>query len=199
MFRKLILFCMINLSLCQQQAEPLPSENYGRIFSNSTRNLPSDNRAVTCTSPLFYGFVQRAGTTKYYATADLQMNWIDAQNYCNSLGANLPVARSAVDIDFFRWFVGGKFMKPSYEIVSSFIVKGWSGYWLGMYNSLETNSWRWIDNSPFINPDWDKPSQPEGGLQHFGFDLYDIVQKKHKGWHDWHMHGYNLVLCELKC
>ncbi|RNA34221.1 hypothetical protein BpHYR1_044889, partial [Brachionus plicatilis] len=82
-----------------------------------------------------YGFIQRAGTNKYYATADLQMNWIDVENY---------------------WFVCGKFMNPSYAIHNGYKVLGFSGYWLGLYKSLETNSWRWIDNSPLAFVDWDK-------------------------------------------
>ncbi|CAF0711080.1 unnamed protein product [Brachionus calyciflorus] len=201
MIRKLILLCIIKLILCEEQQQPLPSPNYGRVFINTTSNFQSDKRVLTCSGPASYGFVQRAGTNKYYATADLQMNWVDAQNYCQSFGANLPVASRASDTDFFRWFVGGKFMTLSYHIFG-ITEHNFSGYWLGMYKSLETKSWKWIDNSPFIYSDWDT-AQPDGDrfsrIEHFAFDLYDIGSKKHRGWHDWVITGYNLVLCELKC
>ncbi|RNA28450.1 serine threonine kinase [Brachionus plicatilis] len=211
MIKNIILLCLIKLILCQQQQPPLPSPSFGRVFRNliKTRNFYFNDNNSICTNPAAYGFVQRAGTAKYYATADLQMNWIDAENYCQFFGAHLPVAADASDNNFFRWFVGGKFMNPSYENIKGYSIMSWSGYWLGAYKSLETNSWKWIDNSPFLYEDWDKtwpvPQGPQPGehdnkgLEHNAFDLYDISLKKHRGWHDLHMQGYNLVLCELKC
>lgn len=96
---------MVNLILCEQQQSPLPSPSFGRIFknSNNTRNFffPNNNILV-CTNPAAYGFVQRAGTTKYYATADIQLTWIDAENYCQYFDAHLPVAVDASDMNFFR-------------------------------------------------------------------------------------------------
>lgn len=89
-------------------------------------------------------------------------------------------------------------MNPSYEFLNGYTEMPWSGYWLGLYKSLETNSWRWIDDTPLIYVEW-AISQPNGGFDYFVFDFYDLSQKKHKGWHDWKMLGNSLVLCELKC
>ncbi|RNA05364.1 hypothetical protein BpHYR1_026669 [Brachionus plicatilis] len=200
MIKFLAILNLINLILCQQQQKPLSSRSFGRDFNNSIRTRNFDNRISACTNPASYDFIQRAGTSKYYAIADIQMNWIDAENYCQKFGAHLPVASSAR-------FVGGKFMNPSYENYNSLKIMSWSGYWLGLYKSLEKNTWRWIDDSPLTYFDWDKTfqnhdgslnPQPQGGLEYFVVDLYEIKQKKHRGWHDHMMLGYSLVLCELK-
>ena len=95
-------------------------------------------------------------------------------------------------------------MNPSYVYISNgYTIASWSGYWLGLYKSLETNSWRWIDDSPLTYSDWDKthsPPQPSGGLEYFAFDIYKINPSMgHKGWHDAPMLTFNLVLCELRC
>ncbi|RMZ98887.1 macrophage mannose receptor 1-like [Brachionus plicatilis] len=196
----LLIFNLIQFILCQHQQKPLPSPSFGRIFNKSMKTRSFDNNLSACSDPASYGFIQRAGTNKYYAIADIQMNWIDAENYCQSFGAHLPVAASASDTNFFRWFVGGKFMNPSYSYYNGYIIYPWSGYWLGLYKSFETKSWRWIDDSPFtyFNWNWNEPND-EHGVENFGMDFYSISQKNHTGWNDWTMLGYNIVLCELKC
>ena len=104
MIKFLAILNFIQLILCQNQQKPLPSPSFGRVFnnnnSNKTRNF--DNIFSTCINPASNGFIQRVGTTKYYLIADIQMNWIDAENYCQSFGAHLPVATSASDTNFFR-------------------------------------------------------------------------------------------------
>ncbi|RNA15691.1 macrophage mannose receptor 1 [Brachionus plicatilis] len=183
----LLIFNLIQFILCQHQQKPLPSPSFGRVFNKSMKTRSFDNNLSACSDLASYGFIQRAGTNKYYAIADIQMNWIDAENYCQSFGAHLPVAASASDTNFFRWFVGGKFMNPSYSYYNAYIIEA-SGYWLGLYKSFETNSWRWIDDSPLTFSDWDKNfirPQPEGGLMYFAFDKYEINPSPgHKGWHD---------------
>ncbi|RNA05844.1 hypothetical protein BpHYR1_011337 [Brachionus plicatilis] len=202
MIKFLAILNLAQLILCQHQQKPLPSPSFGRIFNNSIKTRHFGNGLSACTNPASFGFIKRAGTTKYYSIADIQMNWIDGENYCQSFGAHLPVAVSASDTNFFRWFVGGKFMIPSYEQNGGYHVQHWSGYWLGFYKSLESNSWKWIDDSPLTYVVWDTTwlrPQPQGGIQYFAFDFYDIIQKKHRGWHDTFMLLFNLVICELKC
>ncbi|RNA26341.1 hypothetical protein BpHYR1_004038 [Brachionus plicatilis] len=170
MIKLLAILNLIHVILCQNQQKPLPSPSFGRIFNNTIKTRNFGNGLSACTNPGSYGFIQRAGTTKYYLIADIQMNWIDGENYCQSFGAHLPVAASAR-------FVGGKFMIPSYNIGASnggYHQYTFSGYWLGFYKSLETNSWRLIDDSPLIYFDW-ASGQPDEGFMRFGMDWYSIT------------------------
>ncbi|RNA41475.1 C-type lectin domain family 4 member M-like isoform X1 [Brachionus plicatilis] len=185
---------LIQLILCQHQQKPLPSPSFGRIFNNTIKTRNFDNSLSACTNPSSYGFIQRAGTTKYYAIADLQMNWIDGENYCQSFGAHLPVASSAR-------FLGGKFMSSSYS--PSYRISTWSGYWLGLYKSLETDSWRWIDGRSLTYSNWDisiptdiQPGGPEEFVpfEFFVLDRYDIIEKKHRGWHDFVLNTYAILM-----
>lgn len=103
MIKFLLIFKFIEFILCQnQQQKPLPSPSFGRIFNNSIKTKSFANNLSACTNPASYDFIQRAGTSKYYAIGDIQMSWIDAENYCQSFGAHLPVTVSASDTNFFR-------------------------------------------------------------------------------------------------
>ena len=85
-------------SVEQEQQDPLPAQNFGREFPEA-RYLPTLSgstsiKKIVCLNPTSYGFVQRFGTNNYYAFADLQMTWIDAETYCQSFGAHLPVVQN---------------------------------------------------------------------------------------------------------
>ena len=116
MILKTILFLfIIDLIACKsisenskslQQQDPLPAPNFGREFPQS-RFLPTLSgsnsiKSNVCLNPASYGFVRRFGTNKYYAFADLQMMWIDAETYCQSFGAHLPVVNNLDDNNFLR-------------------------------------------------------------------------------------------------
>jgi hypothetical protein len=89
-----------------EQQNPLPAQSFGREFPDS-RFLPTLSgsnsiKTSVCLNPNNYGFVQRYGTNMYYALADLQMTWIDAETYCQSFGAHLPIIKSLDDNNFLR-------------------------------------------------------------------------------------------------
>jgi len=65
-------------------------------------SLNGNTKETVCSNTKKFGFVQRVGTNKYYSVADLMMRWIDAENYCQSFGAHLPVVKSNADNDFLR-------------------------------------------------------------------------------------------------
>lgn len=136
MFKFLLAINLICLIVCQEQQKPLPSPSFGRVFK--AKNF--DNSFSACTNPASYGFVQRAGTTKYYSIADIQMNWIDAENYCQSFGAHLPVATSASDINFFRC---KKFFFHKFKKISQFMIRN---FYLDFFFKLRV-SWRKIYES----------------------------------------------------
>ena len=47
------------------------------------------------------------------------MNWIEAENYCQSFGAHLPIPKNMDDINFFRCI---SYLKKKNKIVVSFLI-----------------------------------------------------------------------------
>ena len=89
----MIIFLLISIATAAS-GEYTSNENFGRIFSNSK----------VCNKPLAFGFVKRNGTAEYYMISDILMNWIDAENFCQKSGANLPSISNQSDQDYLRGF-----------------------------------------------------------------------------------------------
>ncbi len=93
------------------QKDPLPAPNFGRVFGErSDFSLNGNSKLTVCSNTSKFGFIQRSGTNRYYAVADLMMKWIDAENYCQSFGAHLPVVKSQADTDFLRCLLDLKYI-----------------------------------------------------------------------------------------
>ena len=89
-----IIYCIEN-----QQHKPLAPVNFG-FKSRFGQSLNTNE--IVCQNASKYGFTPRSGTNKYYAIADIFMNWIEAENYCQSFGAHLPIPKNMDDVNFFR-------------------------------------------------------------------------------------------------
>ena len=57
-----------------------------------------------CSTPQNYGFTKRVDKNEYYLMNSTLMNWIDAENFCQKSGANLPSISNQSDQDYLRGF-----------------------------------------------------------------------------------------------
>ena len=76
----------------------------------------------------------------------------------------------------------------------------YGGYWIGLYRSAETGTFKWVDNSPITYISW-APGQPDngGGAENYVHDIYDIPTLKYVGWHDNKASLHSWVICETFC
>ena len=74
---------------------PVFDSKFGRVW---IQNVKYD----VCVNYAKYGFVNRAGTQKYYLIAESLMTWKEGQFYCQQFGANLPSVHSLSDNNYLR-------------------------------------------------------------------------------------------------
>jgi Leucine-rich repeat (LRR) protein len=76
----------------------------------------------------------------------------------------------------------------------------YSGYWLGAYRSIESNSFKWIDDSSLSYSKW-KEGEPNNKdlIEDFAYDWYNLTTNKYEGWNDINGGTQAIVICELKC
>lgn len=91
-----IILFLIELYLNTASADSVGSPNLGREGLNLIQ------RYLVCSQPNNFGFKKRGETNKYYAIGDFPMSWFEAENFCQSFGAHLPIVNSSEDTTFLR-------------------------------------------------------------------------------------------------
>lgn len=134
----LILSCSV---WAQFGIPPVFNEPYGREVGSV--------KAITCQNPNKYGFVGRYGTDEYYLISDVLLTWTDGENYCQKYGAHLPSVSNINDVNYLRCnlFIF-KHFSCLYTLQSTFI------YWLGLYLSIPSQTWKWADGSSSTFRNW---------------------------------------------
>ncbi|CAF1130062.1 unnamed protein product [Brachionus calyciflorus] len=167
-------------------------------------NLLNHVSSIVCKNPSQYGFVKRSCSNVYYTVTDLAMDWFSAENYCQSLGGHLATSRNLDDDKYIQSVLNDKWYNIS-NLNHGFFWKEWSsqnsGYWIGAFRSVLTNTWTLVDGSQVFFTKWTN-GQPDNfkKSQNVIIDNFAFSSKSYIGWNDISPFSYNFhVICELKC
>lgn len=107
------------------------------------------------------------------------LNWVDAKVFCQSLGGHLVTISDEQEQEFVE------------QLAQTCSER--TNFWLGGYYDPDTDTWKWVDGTPFTYTNWD--SWDNGGIElsqpdnHTGNEWYIRFGKSDQTYETWVEHA----------
>lgn len=107
------------------------------------------------------------------------LNWVDAKVFCQSLGGHLVTISDEQEQEFVE------------QLAQTCSER--TNFWLGGYYDPDTDTWKWVDGTPFTYTNWD--SWDNGGIElsqpdnHTGNEWYIRFGKSDQNYETWVEHA----------